>query len=526
MPHSPKGRTHASQIPDHRLRSCLGPRCLFSERFDRRQSGRHHRDPGQPGSLNRSLPGGEGIAIDETAVSGEVRLSGWRSSESEETLLAETITAFETAYPNVKVDYEPIPEGYIDQMTAQFSAGEPPDVFYVQAEFSDAWMEDGLLEPLDPYFAGNPEFTTDPFYDQLLSVFQLDGKTYGLPKDAGPLALFYNTDLLTAANVQPPTTWDELTAAAKTLTKDGVAGLCVGPELPRVGAFIYQAGGGIYNADNTELTITSPKSVAGIDYYLQLHSEKTLQTPAELGAGWCGEAFGQGKAAMTMEGTWLFPPLENDFPDIKYAVSSCRRVPSKATSPSRTHTAWASIPRTRKLAGCSSSTLPVRKAWASGRAWGWRCRPAKTSILPAERDAHIAGLKYGTAYAFGRDFADIQTAFNNELTRVIAEGGTGQEIADAAAARPHRNRDLVTAGMGARPSPPFLIRTGEQRERERHQRAWAGSSGQPSDGAGTGGRRRSRVHRDPDGAVPRAPDLRHRLRVRDQLLRLGYSWGT
>jgi multiple sugar transport system substrate-binding protein len=277
--------------------------------------------PASPGASPAASPSGEGIAIDEAAVSGTVRLSGWRSSESEEKLLTETIAAFEAAYPNVKVDYEPIPEGYIDQMTAQFSAGEPPDVFYVQAEFSDAWMEDGLLEPLDPYFAGNPEFTTEPFYDQLLSVFQLDGKTYGLPKDAGPLALFYNTDLLTAANVQPPTTWDELTAAAKTLTKDGVAGLCVGPELPRVGAFIYQAGGGIYNADGTELTITSPESVAGIDYYLQLHSEKTLQTPAELGAGWCGEAFGQGKAAMTMEGTWLFPPLDNDFPDINYDVA-------------------------------------------------------------------------------------------------------------------------------------------------------------------------------------------------------------
>jgi hypothetical protein len=41
---------------------------------------------------------------------------------------------------------------------------------------------------------------------------------------------------------------------------------------------------------------------------------------------------------------------------------------------------------------------------------------------------------YGTAYAFGRDFGDIQTAFNNELTRVLADGGTGQEVADAAAA--------------------------------------------------------------------------------------------
>ena len=101
---------------------------------------------------------------------------------------------------------------------------------------------------------------------------------------------------------------------------DGVAGLCVGPELPRVGAFIYQAGGGIYNDDATELTITSPESVAGIDLFLQIHEAESLQTPADLGAGWCGEAFGQSKAAMTMEGTWLFPPLENDFPDVNFDV--------------------------------------------------------------------------------------------------------------------------------------------------------------------------------------------------------------
>ena len=390
--------------------------------------------PASPGASAAASPAGEGIAIDETAVSGEVRLSGWRSSESEETLLAETITAFETAYPNVKVDYEPIPEGYIDQMTAQFSAGEPPDVFYVQAEFSDAWMEDGLLEPLDPYFAGNPEFTTDPFYDQLLSVFQLDGKTYGLPKDAGPLALFYNTDLLTAANVQPPTTWDELTAAAKTLTKDGVAGLCVGPELPRVGAFIYQAGGGIYNADNTELTITSPESVAGIDYYLQLHSEKTLQTPAELGAGWCGEAFGQGKAAMTMEGTWLFPPLDNDFPDIKYAVVELPKGAQQGNL-DFTNAYGMGVDSKNKEAGwVLLQYLAGPEGMGKWTSMGLAL-PAREDVdPPAERDAHIAGLAYGTAYAFGRDFADIQTAFNNELTRVIAEGGTGQEIADAAAA--------------------------------------------------------------------------------------------
>ena len=89
---------------------------------------------------------GEGIEIDETAVSGTVRFSGFRSMDAEEELLQATLDAFSEKYPNIKVDYEPIPEGYPEQMTAQFSAGEPPDLFYVQAEFADAWIEDGLIE--------------------------------------------------------------------------------------------------------------------------------------------------------------------------------------------------------------------------------------------------------------------------------------------------------------------------------------------------------------------------------------------
>ncbi len=184
---------------------------------------------------------GDGIEIDETAVSGTVRFSGFRSSDAEEELLQATLDAFSEKYPNIEVDYEPIPEGYIEQMTAQFSAGEPPDLFYVQAEFADAWIEDGLLEPLDPYFAGNPEFDTGPFFDPLIQAFEFEGQTYGLPKDASPLALFYNPDMLEAAGVEPPTTWEELEAAAEALTTDDVYGLCLGAELPRVGALMYQS---------------------------------------------------------------------------------------------------------------------------------------------------------------------------------------------------------------------------------------------------------------------------------------------
>jgi multiple sugar transport system substrate-binding protein len=377
---------------------------------------------------------GGGIVIDPNAVSGTVRLSGWQSSTAEETLLQETVDAFRAKYPNITVDYESIPTDYTSVMIGQFSAGEPPDVFYVQAgEGAAAWMEDGLLEPLDPYIQGN-NFDTTAFYPQILSAFQLEGTTYGLPKDAGPLALFYNTDMLGEAGVEVPTTWDELRSVAAALTTADHAGLCIGPELPRVGAFIEQAGGGIYNEDKTELTITSPESVAGIDFYLELHTAGSLKTPTELGAGWCGEAFGLGKAAMAYEGTWLFPPMENDYPDIAFDVAELPQGVQQGNL-TFTNAYGMGVDSANKEGGwvlLSYLTGPEGMAkWTSGGL----ALPSRTDVpAPPDREAHTAGLAYGTAYAFGRNFPDIQAAFNNELTAVLAGSGTGQQIADAAAA--------------------------------------------------------------------------------------------
>jgi multiple sugar transport system substrate-binding protein len=189
---------------------------------------------------------GEGTEIDEESISGEVRLSGGRSSDAEETLLEETLAAFGEKYPDITVNYEPIPEAYAETMIGQFSTGDPPDLFYVGATGEAApWIEDELLLPLDDYIAGNPEIGIEAFYPDLLAPFQRDGSTYGLPKDASPLALFYNPDMLDEAGVEPPTSWDELAAAAEALTSGDVTGFCLGAEMPRWGAFIYQNGGAI-----------------------------------------------------------------------------------------------------------------------------------------------------------------------------------------------------------------------------------------------------------------------------------------
>jgi multiple sugar transport system substrate-binding protein len=379
--------------------------------------------------------GGEAIEIDEDAVSGEVRLSGGRSSDAEEALLEETLAAFMEKYPNIEVIYEPIPEAYAENMTGQFSTGDPPDLFYVGATGEAApWIEQDLLQPLDGYIEGNPEIGLDHFFPGLLAPFQRDGSTYGLPKDASPLALFYNPEMLDAAGVEPPTNLDELEAAADALTSGDVTGLCLGAEIQRWGAFIYQNGGALYNDDLTEMTLDSPETVDALDYLLALHESGLMQTPAEIGATWCGEAFGNQQAAMTMEGNWLVPALENDFPDTPYEMAE---LPAGVQLGNLAFTVAYSMgvdSPNKETAWVLLQYLTGQEGMAKWTSLGLAL-PARDDVDPAEnREALVAGLEYATAYGFPSDWIDVQDAFNNKLTEVLESGGTGQEIVDAAVA--------------------------------------------------------------------------------------------
>jgi multiple sugar transport system substrate-binding protein len=51
----------------------------------------------------------------------------------------------------------------------------------------------------------------------------------------------------------------------------------------------------------------------------QLHDSGVLKFPAEIEAGWSGEALGAGKAAMVIEGPWI-KGIETDYPDTNYAA--------------------------------------------------------------------------------------------------------------------------------------------------------------------------------------------------------------
>lgn len=209
----------------------------------------------------------------------------------------------------------------LDQQLGQaFAGGTPPDVFYGADTRIGDFAKAGNL------YAYGDQLSGLKFLPALVQTFTYNGKLQCAPKDYSTLALIINTDLwakagLTDADI--PKDWSGLESVAKKLTSGNVTGLVIGNDINRGGAFMKQAGGWVISPDGKTMTADTPQNLAGLMEIKKLMDAGSLKfntdtTPA---AGWGGEAFGKGIAAMTIEGNWIKGALTKDFPNIKYKVA-------------------------------------------------------------------------------------------------------------------------------------------------------------------------------------------------------------
>jgi multiple sugar transport system substrate-binding protein len=350
----------------------------------------------------------------------EITLAGWGASPEESELLKEVLADFEAKHPNIKVKHEVIADQYMDVIKTRLIGGEGPDVFYLDAFEAPALIETGVLEPLDKYVT--EDFDVEDFEKPLLEAFQKDGKTYGFPKDYSTLALFYNKKMLEEAGVDIPKTWDELIEVSKKLTKDSdVYGFGVAPELARL-YFIAESTGGKVVKDN-KANFASPEVVSALQPIIDQHlKDKTSARPQDVGANWGGEMFGQGKAAMVIEGNWAIPYLENTFPNLEYGTAEVPTINGKKgtmaftvayvmnAASEKKEAAWELISYLTGKEGMEKWTskgfaLPTRKSVAEKLGYD------KDEL----RAALVAGAPYATVWSNGTNLPIIVNNFNNQF---------------------------------------------------------------------------------------------------------------
>jgi multiple sugar transport system substrate-binding protein len=356
------------------------------------------------------------------AVSGNVVLSGWASSGTEFDFLTKVVADFQKKYPAIKVTYQPINGDYAQAMLARFASRTPPDVFYVDSSVAPDWIKQGVMEPLNPFFA-KYKFSTKPFYPRLVAGFSSKGKVYGLPKDWSPLAMEINTTMLQKAGMAAPTNWTQLIAVAKKMQINGAvpggAPICLGADWARMLAFIYQGGGSYLNAAGTAPVLNSKAAKKGINFYVGLATSGLGRTPDQLGVGWCGEALGKEKAAIIFEGNWALPYMADTFPTVKYQTYAMPKGSTVGTLAFTVSYSMAKDSKNKPAAWTLLSYLTSKQGMAQWTNQGLAL-PSRSDVPPAAgRTVLTKQAPYAHAWSFFPGFSAVFTIMNNDLGAVF-----------------------------------------------------------------------------------------------------------
>jgi multiple sugar transport system substrate-binding protein len=372
-------------------------------------------------SETTAAPGGELEGV-------ELKLWGWSSSDTENAALADLVAEFNEA-TGAAAEFQPQAD-YDTTLNTALAGGDPPDVFYVDSFRLPDLAEAGQLAPVPSGAVSEP----DDIYPSLQEAFTYDGTWYCPPKDFSTLGLVYDPAALEAAGVEVPTTWEELSAAAAALTTETQAGLAMGVEYPRWAVFLFQAGASLTNEDVSAITLDTEEARTALQFVADQYASGSFVRPSDVDAGWAGEAFGQGKAAMAIEGNWIVGYLQDTFPDRSFAVAElpegpagpgtfaftvCYGVPANAANP---EASWALVDYLTNADGAL--------AWTNA----FNVMPARESVSAdwlashADLEAFVAGAEYAQRWGFKPGFNDVIGVFNEQANAIVDGDATVDDL--------------------------------------------------------------------------------------------------
>lgn len=136
------------------------------------------------------------------------------------------LDGFKEANPDVTVNYTSAGDQLPTQLSTAVEGGNPPDIAVLpQPGLMSDFAKKNALKPLD--FAKDDIQTN--LGDSAVELGSVDGTLYGfLFKAANKSTVWYNVAAFEDAGVEPPKTWDDFLAAAKTINASGIPAYSIG----------------------------------------------------------------------------------------------------------------------------------------------------------------------------------------------------------------------------------------------------------------------------------------------------------
>ena len=237
---------------------------------------------------------------------------------------ADFVESFNAEHPDINLNGEVVSWNDIyTVVNTRIQGNNAPDILNIDV-FAD-YQADGLLLPAQDYVS---EETYAKMYPSFLEQSEVDGTVWAVPDLASARAMYYNKDILDAAGVEVPTTWEELTAACEAIkayddtiypwgidmtTDEGQAAFAY---------YTWNNGGGFVD-ENGDWALNSDANVEAIEYAIGLVNDGyTNSDPANDTRYDLQDMFGAGQVAMLIAPNSLPTYIADGGHEVNYGVAS------------------------------------------------------------------------------------------------------------------------------------------------------------------------------------------------------------
>jgi sorbitol/mannitol transport system substrate-binding protein len=331
------------------------------------------------------------------------------------------IDAFYAKNPDIKVKFQILPENQLRPTVLKDVATNSGqfDAVMIGAYEVPLWAEKGWIVDLDKNFvAKDAAWNVADLVKPIRDLVSYKGDLYATPFYGSSSFLFYRKDLFAKAGLTMPEapTWDQVAEFAAKLDDKtaGVSGICLrgipgwGQNLAPLTTVINTFGGRWFDKSWVP-QLSSSKSAAAINFYVNLIKTHGQSDAAKDGWQECLQLFTQGKAAMWYDDTVFAGPVLDQASGAVKGNVGFAMAPVKETKTSGWLWAWGlSIPKSSRHADAAWKLI----SWLTseeyiklaGEKAGW------ASVPPGSRTSTYAIPEYQKATS---DFSALTLASIN-----------------------------------------------------------------------------------------------------------------
>lgn len=250
--------------------------------------------------------------------------------QAQQDILEPCFATYEEQNPGVDIVYQQISYGdYLQTILTSRIGGQAPDIYHLYNIWGAQLVENDVLAtpPQDVL-----DFVNDTYIESTVDAVTIRDQVWGVPTEVSNYLLVYNRQLLDAAGVEVPSTWDEVVEVAAAITERNdqgditTMGYAFGPSVANVVhpflTLLYSEGVEMFTEDYSATNLTTDEAVSVLERQVRLFEEGITDRSIEV---W---DFPSGSVGMMTMAPWYEQTLREGFGDAFEETVGVTQIPA------------------------------------------------------------------------------------------------------------------------------------------------------------------------------------------------------